>query len=95
MLIVDAALAKRAAAGRPLQVALFGAGFMAKGIVNQVLRYTPGMRIAAICNRTPSAAIETYLKPVCRRKKSANAPRRRRSTTQCAPGNSASPRILM
>jgi predicted homoserine dehydrogenase-like protein len=62
MLIVDAALAKRAAAGRPLQVALFGAGFMAKGIVNQVIRYTPGMRIAAVCNRTPSAAIETYLK---------------------------------
>jgi predicted homoserine dehydrogenase-like protein len=61
MLIVDTALAKRAAAGRPLQVALFGAGFMAKGIVNQVLRYTPGMRIAAICNRTPSAAIEAYL----------------------------------
>jgi predicted homoserine dehydrogenase-like protein len=61
MLIVDTALAKRAAAGRPLQVALFGAGFMAKGIVNQVLRYTPGMRIAAICNRTPSAAIATYL----------------------------------
>ncbi|MBI1340921.1 NAD(P)-dependent oxidoreductase [bacterium] len=60
MLIVDTALARRKAAGAPLQVGLFGAGFMAKGIVSQVARYTPGMRIAAICNRTIRAAIETY-----------------------------------
>ena len=60
MLIVDTALAERAAAARPLQVGLFGAGFMAKGIVNQVTRYTPGMRIAVICNRTVAAARQTY-----------------------------------
>lgn len=59
MQIVDTELAKRAAAGRPLQVGLFGAGFMAKGIANQINRYTPGMRIAAICNRTAAAAIAT------------------------------------
>jgi predicted homoserine dehydrogenase-like protein len=61
MIIVDTALARRASEGKPLQVGLFGAGFMAKGIVNQVQRYTPGMRIAAICNRTMAAAIETYV----------------------------------
>lgn len=61
MIIVDTALAKRAEDQSPLQVGLFGAGFMAKGIVNQVLRYTPGMRIAAICNRTLSAAKECYI----------------------------------
>lgn len=61
MIIVDTALAKRAEDQLPLQVGLFGAGFMAKGIVNQVLRYTPGMRIAAICNRTLSAARECYI----------------------------------
>jgi predicted homoserine dehydrogenase-like protein len=60
MIIVDTALAKRASEGRALQVGLFGAGFMAKGIVNQVTRYTPGMRIAAICNRTLKAARDTY-----------------------------------
>lgn len=60
MLIVDTALAKRQAEGKPLQVGLFGAGFMAKGIVNQITRYTPGMRVAVICNRTVAAAIETY-----------------------------------
>lgn len=60
MLIVDIALARRRAEGRPLETGVFGAGFMAKGIVNQVARYTPGMRIAAICNRTLAAARETY-----------------------------------
>jgi predicted homoserine dehydrogenase-like protein len=60
MQIVDTALAKRAAAGRPLQVGVFGAGFMTKGILNQVARYLPGMRIAAICNRTVSTAVKVY-----------------------------------
>ncbi|MBR9808881.1 MAG: NAD(P)-dependent oxidoreductase [Alphaproteobacteria bacterium] len=60
MIIVDTALAKRAEEQKPLQVGLFGAGFMAKGIVNQVTRYTPGMRIAVICNRTLSAARDAY-----------------------------------
>ena len=60
MLIVDTALARRAGEKRPVQVGLFGAGFMARGIVNQVMRYTPGMRIAVICNRTVSAAVEAY-----------------------------------
>ncbi len=60
MLIVDRALARRAEEKRPVLVGLFGAGFMARGIVNQVMRYTPGMRIAVICNRTVSAAIEAY-----------------------------------
>ena len=60
MIIVDSALAKRAEEKSPLQVGLFGAGFMAKGIVNQVTRYTPGMRIAVICNRTLAAARKTY-----------------------------------
>lgn len=62
MIIVDTALAKRASEKRPLQVALFGAGFMAKGIVNQVCRYTEGMRISVICNRTLSAARDAFLK---------------------------------
>jgi predicted homoserine dehydrogenase-like protein len=61
MLIVDTALARRAEEGRPVQVGLFGAGYMAKCIVSQVVRYMPGLRIAAICNRTVSAAQSAYL----------------------------------
>ncbi|MBU6318277.1 MAG: NAD(P)-dependent oxidoreductase [Alphaproteobacteria bacterium] len=61
MLIVDTALARRAAEGQPVQVGLFGAGYMAKCIVSQVVRHMPGLRIAAICNRTVSAAEKAYL----------------------------------
>lgn len=60
-MIVDTALRERAATNRPLQVGLFGAGFMGRGIVNQVTRYTPGMRISAICNRTLGAARQAYI----------------------------------
>lgn len=56
MIIVDTELAKRAEAQDPLRVGLLGAGFMAKGIVNQITRYTPGMRVSVICNRTLSTA---------------------------------------
>lgn len=61
MIIVDTALAKRAEENRPIQIGLFGAGFMAKGIVNQVVRYIDGMQIAVICNRTLSVARDAFL----------------------------------
>ena len=50
MLIVDTALKARAASGRPVQVAMYGAGYMARGITTQIVRYTPGLRLAVICN---------------------------------------------
>ncbi len=56
MQIVDTALAQRAAANRPVILGVFGAGFMARGLVNQVQRYMPGLRIGVICNRTIEAA---------------------------------------
>lgn len=61
MLIVDTALSQRAAQGRPVQVGLFGAGYMARCIVSQVVRHMPGLRIAAICNRTVSTARDVLL----------------------------------
>ncbi|MDQ3097975.1 MAG: Gfo/Idh/MocA family oxidoreductase [Chloroflexota bacterium] len=57
---VDAALAQRAAAGNPLRVGLVGAGFAARGLVNQVLNSTPGMEIVAVCNRTGAHAEQAY-----------------------------------
>ena len=60
MIIVDAALRARAAAGDPVRFAMFGAGFMGRGIANQVARYTPGMALAVICNRTIATAIDAY-----------------------------------
>lgn len=56
MIIVDTALAKREAEGRPVRVALVGAGFMGRGFVNQVVNSVPGMRLVAIVNRTQANA---------------------------------------
>lgn len=61
MIIVDTALQARADAGRPVQVGVFGAGFMGRGLTNQLVNYTPGMRLSVICNRTLEAARQTYL----------------------------------
>lgn len=60
MIIVDRALATRQAEGRPVRVGMLGAGFMAHGIANQILNYTTGIRLAAICNRHVPRAIDCY-----------------------------------
>jgi predicted homoserine dehydrogenase-like protein len=51
MIIVDSALRKRASSGRPILTGVFGAGFMARGLLNQG-RYLQGVRVAAVCNRS-------------------------------------------
>jgi predicted homoserine dehydrogenase-like protein len=60
MIIVDKALAAREAAGQPIRVGFVGAGFMARGLANQILNVTPGIRLAAIFNRHLDRAIEVY-----------------------------------
>jgi predicted homoserine dehydrogenase-like protein len=60
MLILDTALAKRAADNRPIRVGLVGAGFMGRGLVNQIVNSTPGMDVVAIANRTVATAVRAY-----------------------------------
>lgn len=60
MMMVDTALAARAAAGNPLRFGMIGAGYMGRGIANQVLGYMPGIELSAICNRSLAAAIAAY-----------------------------------
>lgn len=60
MIIVDTALAKRAAEGKPIRVGMFGAGFMARGIANQIANSVPGMELVAIANRTPETASRAF-----------------------------------
>ena len=60
MILVDTALKARAEAGNPVRFAMIGAGFMGRGIVNQVLNHMPGLDIPVICNRTVEAAIRAY-----------------------------------
>jgi predicted homoserine dehydrogenase-like protein len=60
VIIVDRLLAERAEQGRPVRVGMLGAGFMAKGIANQIVNSTPGMELVAIANRHPERAESIY-----------------------------------
>ena len=60
MIIVDTALAQRERERKPVRVALIGAGYMGRGIAFRMLAGLPGMRLAAIANRTPSEAVRAY-----------------------------------
>ncbi|GLQ09154.1 NAD(P)-dependent oxidoreductase [Devosia yakushimensis] len=60
MIIVDTALAKREAEGRPIKVGLVGAGFQGAGIALQILTATKGMQLCAIANRRIDPAIAAF-----------------------------------
>jgi predicted homoserine dehydrogenase-like protein len=60
MVIVDNALKQREADGKPIRVAMIGAGFMGRGIALQITKYTPGMKLVAIANRSIGKAIDAY-----------------------------------
>ncbi|MGH3666182.1 MAG: NAD(P)H-dependent oxidoreductase, partial [Egibacteraceae bacterium] len=60
MIIVDRALAQRQAEGRPVRVAMVGAGAMGRANTFQILQCTPGMALVAIANRTPDNAVRAY-----------------------------------
>ena len=58
MLLVDHALKAAEARGKPIRVAIVGAGFMSQGLANQIANSTPGMRIVAVSNRKPQRALD-------------------------------------
>lgn len=60
MIIIDQLLEAREIEGKPIRVGMIGAGFMAQGIARQIARYTKGMRLSAIANRTVSKAQRIY-----------------------------------
>ena len=60
MIIIDRALQARAAAGNPIKVGMIGAGFMGRGIANQIVNSVPGMELVAISNRQIDAAKQAY-----------------------------------
>ena len=72
MIIVDTVLEKRQKEGRPIRVAIIGAGSMADGVTNQIINSTPGMSVAVIVNRTQDRADALFAK--------AGAPSRRVSS---------------
>ncbi len=60
MIIVDKALQARAEVGNPVRVGIIGAGFMGRGLANQIINSVPGMELVAISNRTLDAAKRAY-----------------------------------
>lgn len=60
MIIVDTALAKRAAEGRPVRFGMIGAGFQAYGAALQTIRSKPGLELCAIAARRPEQALRCF-----------------------------------
>jgi predicted homoserine dehydrogenase-like protein len=60
VIIVDNALKAREAQGKPIRVGMIGAGFMGRGLVNQIVHSVPGERMVAIFNRQIRKAIGAY-----------------------------------
>ncbi|HJQ98698.1 MAG TPA: Gfo/Idh/MocA family oxidoreductase, partial [Candidatus Polarisedimenticolaceae bacterium] len=60
MIIVDGALKARAEQGRPVKVAILGAGFMCQGLTNQIVNSVPGLRLVAIYNRRAERAKQVW-----------------------------------
>ena len=60
MIIVDTALKERETEGRPIRVGMIGAGFMARGVANQIINGVPGMRLSAIYGRRIDRAADVF-----------------------------------
>jgi len=60
MIIVDNKLNQRENDNNPIRVGVIGAGEMAKGLVNQITRHTPGMKVIAVFNRSLTRPKEIY-----------------------------------
>jgi len=60
MILVDTALKAREEQGKPIRVAILGAGFMSQGLTNQIVHSVPGMRVVALYNRHLKKAFHVF-----------------------------------
>ncbi|WP_138429442.1 NAD(P)H-dependent oxidoreductase [Fodinibius saliphilus] len=60
MIIVDNALKERERSNNPVRVGIIGAGYMGRGTVLTIERSVPGMKVAALYNRTLSKAKRAF-----------------------------------
>ena len=60
MIIVDKALQRREDEGKPVRLAVTGAGFINRGMTNRVVNHTAGMELSVIVNRTAANAIRCF-----------------------------------
>jgi predicted homoserine dehydrogenase-like protein len=61
MIIVDNAIEARLRTGRPIVVGMYGAGFMARGMLINVERHMKVLHVAVICNRDVDRAIKAFM----------------------------------
>ena len=93
VIMVDAALRAREASGRPIRMGMIGAGFMGRGVANQVVNHVTGMRLSAVYARRVDQGVEayTYATPGC--EPAVGAARRRRWIARSRPDGRWSPTI--
>jgi predicted homoserine dehydrogenase-like protein len=60
VIIVDTVLKQREQEGKPVTVAMVGAGYMARGIALEIITAMKGMRLVAISNRNVAQAELAY-----------------------------------
>src|SRR5438132_2077714 len=60
MIIVDNALRTLEERGKPIRVAMIGAGFMGQGLTNQLVHDVPGMRLGAVYARDVEKAFGVF-----------------------------------
>ena len=60
MILLDTVLKKRQRLNDPIKIGIIGAGEMAKGLINQIKRHTPGMIVSATYSRTLDKPILAY-----------------------------------
>jgi predicted homoserine dehydrogenase-like protein len=60
MIIIDKALERLETADTPIRVGMIGAGFMARGVANQIINSAKGIALVAIANRTLERARLAY-----------------------------------
>jgi len=58
MIVVDTALKARETEGRPIRVALIGAGFTSRALANHIANTTPGMRLVGVYSRRPQRGFD-------------------------------------
>lgn len=60
MIIIDKALEKLEQENKPIRVGMIGAGFQGRGVALEIIKYTKGMRLVVIANRTLDKAKSVY-----------------------------------
>jgi predicted homoserine dehydrogenase-like protein len=60
MIIIDKLLSERQKVGKPIKVAMVGAGVVGKGLARQIIKYVEGMDLVAISNRNLCSAEKAY-----------------------------------